>query len=46
MNDIENDFKCYSEFDMSSDCQKIGLFVSTNGLLEGEYQSITYIRFL
>lgn len=46
MNDIENDFKCYSEFDMSSDCQKIGLFVSTNGLLEGEYQSTTYIRFL
>ena len=46
MQDIGTNFKHYSNFDMTSESQKIGLFVSTRGLLDGEYQSTTYIRFL
>lgn len=46
MQDIGTNFKHYSNFNKSSNSQKIGLFVSTRGLLKGEYQSTTYIRFL
>lgn len=46
MKNIGTNFRNYSNFNINSNAKKIGLFVSTNGLSEGEYQSTTYIRFL